>query len=93
MTIDKTVLSAVCRVHGHNLASLQTEMIKDPRSGGLIPQFKILCVKCGATESEIALDVRVRRSSGKRRARGSSAEEAALLSPPPPIDASPGDEI
>jgi hypothetical protein len=86
MAIDKSVLSAVCRVHGHNLASLQSEVVRDPRSGDLIPQFKIICVKCGADLDEIAQDVRARRSGGKRKEREAGP---ALSSPPPPITESP----
>ena len=83
MPVDKVTMAAVCRTQGHNLASLQNEVIRDPRTADMFPQFKIICTKCGGTLEEISQDVRVRRS-GKRRSNGKDAP--ALSSPPPPID-------
>lgn len=93
MPIDKITMAAVCRVHGHNLASLQSEILRNPKTGDVFPQFKIICTKCGGDLDEIAQDVRARR--GKVSAtRGRRTENTPTLSsPPPPIGSNDVEEL
>lgn len=85
---DRNVMASVCRSvnggGGHIIASLQTDVAVHPSTGQLLPQFTIICTRCGATLQDINEDIRVRRgATGKRRPRGTAAEPA--LSSPPPI--------
>ena len=90
MAIDKTVLTVVCRQSSgiaHNLASLQTGVVKDPHTGNLIPSFEILCTRCGAKWDELDQETRARRPGGRRRAK-EAVPASSLSSPPGPIAAS-----
>ena len=85
MSMDRNVMANVCRMPsggGHNMASILTGMVKDPSTNTLIPQYEVLCTRCGGTLDSIAEDVRARRS-GKVGRRAKNAP--TLLSPPPPI--------
>lgn len=89
MAIDRKVLTEVCRFPsgaGHCLASLQKEVIRDTRTGELIPQFQILCIKCGATLEELGQDF---RASVPRAKRKEKVGAPALSSPPPPMADTP----
>ncbi len=97
MSFDKIVMASVCRMSvssGHHLQSFITETMVEPRSGALVPQYKILCIRCGASLEELNEDVRVRRSAGATRRKRRGAEpEPALSSPPPPIGSSAEEEL
>lgn len=83
--MDKSVMVNVCRVSvGHNMITMQTGMIKDPKNDVLIPQFEIICTRCGGNLDQISEEVRTRRSSGKRKPK-EAATVSSLSSPPAPI--------
>lgn len=97
MPMDRVTMTAVCRLHGHDIVSLMVEEAVEPKSGVLVPQMKILCRKCGGSLEEISQDVRARKAErvvARLPVRRSNARvEPTLSSPPPPISDGAEEEL
>lgn len=83
--MDKVALVSVCRVSGHCVTSLPVNGLMEPKNGMIIPQYKIICTRCGGNQDEISQETRARRSGGKRGVKENRVAVSSLGSPPPPI--------
>lgn len=75
MAIDREVMEGICRAPGgggHNLTSMMVDNLKDPSTGVFVPQFEIVCSRCGASVKELG-EVTKRRRSRKGEALPTSA--------------------
>ena len=72
-----------CKV-GHNIVSLQTDSVFDLAHNVYIPQFMILCSKCGAGLEDIQKPRRPLRASNGKKKKGFTVEPETPASPPAP---------